>query len=68
MRGARNPSDLHRPRSDGLDSEGDQQTVVDTARRRLELWDIPKDEIGKLEKTGNPGKSLSPEKWCLLIP
>ena len=42
----------------GLDSEGDQQTVVDTARRRLELWDIPKDEIGKLEQTGKPGKSL----------
>jgi len=42
----------------GLDSDGDQQTVVDTARRRLELWDIPKDEIGKLEQTGKPGKSL----------
>ena len=42
----------------GLDSEGDQQTVVDTARRRLELWDIPKDEIGKLEQTEKPGKSL----------
>jgi Cu(I)/Ag(I) efflux system membrane fusion protein len=42
----------------GLDSAGDQQTVVDTARRRLELWDIPKDEIGRLEQTGNPGKSL----------
>ena len=42
----------------GLDSEGDQKTVVDTARRRLELWDIPKDEIGKLEETGNAGKYL----------
>jgi len=42
----------------GLDSEGDQKTVVDTARRRLELWDIPKDEILQLEKTGNAGKSL----------
>jgi Cu(I)/Ag(I) efflux system membrane fusion protein len=42
----------------GLDSEGDQKTVVDTARRRLELWDIPKDEIDKLEQTGNPGKFL----------
>jgi Cu(I)/Ag(I) efflux system membrane fusion protein len=42
----------------GLDSEGDQKTVVDTARRRLELWDVPKDEIQKLEETGNPGKSL----------
>ncbi len=26
--------------------------------RRLELWDIPQDEIDKLEKTGQPGKSL----------
>jgi Cu(I)/Ag(I) efflux system membrane fusion protein len=42
----------------GLDSEGDQKTVVDTARRRLELWDIPKDEIAKLEQSGNAGKSL----------
>jgi Cu(I)/Ag(I) efflux system membrane fusion protein len=42
----------------GLDSEGDQKTVVDTARRRLELWDVPKDEIAKLEQTGNAGKSL----------
>ncbi len=42
----------------GLDSEGDQKTVVDTARRRLELWDVPKDEIQKLEETGNAGMSL----------
>lgn len=42
----------------GLDSEGDQKTVVDTARRRLELWDVPKDEIAKLEQSGNAGKSL----------
>ncbi len=42
----------------GLDSEGDQRTVVDTARRRLELWDIPKDEIGRLERTGEPSRSL----------
>jgi len=42
----------------GLDSAGDQQTVVETARRRLELWDIPPDEIVVLEKTGQPGKSL----------
>ncbi len=38
--------------------DGDQKMVVDTARRRLELWDIPQDEIDKLEKTGQPGKSL----------
>ena len=42
----------------GLDSEGDQKTIVETARRRLQLWDIPSEEISKLEKTGEPGKSL----------
>ncbi len=42
----------------GLDDAGDQRTVVDTARRRLELWDIPKDEIARLEQTGTPGKAL----------
>ena len=42
----------------GLDSVGDQKTIVDTARRRLELWDIPAADISALEKTGQPGKSL----------
>ena len=42
----------------GFDSEGDQQTIVDTARRRLELWDIPQEEISKLERTGQLGKAL----------
>lgn len=41
-----------------LDRIGDQQIVVDTARQRLELWDVPKDAILALEKTGKPGKSL----------
>jgi len=39
--------------------EADQQGVVATARRRLELWDIPKDEIEALERTGEPHKSLT---------
>ena len=43
----------------GLDQAGDQQLVVETARRRLELWDIPRDEIAALEKTGKPSKSLT---------
>lgn len=43
----------------GLDQPGDQQVVVDTARRRLELWDIPQDEIKALERTGVPSKSLT---------
>jgi len=41
-----------------LDKTTDQQTLVETARRRLELWDIPKDAVEALEKTGNPTKSL----------
>lgn len=41
-----------------LDRVGDQRTVVETARQRLELWDIPKEAILALENTGKPGKSL----------
>lgn len=37
---------------------GDQQTVMETARQRLDLWDVPQDEIEVLEKTGKPGKTL----------
>lgn len=36
----------------------DQQTVVDTARQRLEFWDVPQEAIETLEKTGRPTKSL----------
>lgn len=42
-----------------LNRMGDQQTVVETARQRLELWDIPKDAIEALAKTGKPSKSLT---------
>lgn len=38
---------------------GDQRSVVEVARRRLELWDIPEDEIAALEKSGQPRKSLT---------
>lgn len=38
---------------------GDQRSVVEVARRRLELWDVPEDEIDALEKTGKPHKSLT---------
>ncbi len=38
---------------------GDQRSVVDTARRRLELWDIPEEEISALEKSGKPHKALT---------
>lgn len=39
-------------------SNPDQQAVTDTARQRLELWDVPRDTIEELEKTGKPGKTL----------
>jgi Cu(I)/Ag(I) efflux system membrane fusion protein len=42
-----------------LDKLGDQQIVEESARRRLELWDIPKETIEALATTGQPGKSLT---------
>ncbi len=43
----------------GPEQLGDQRSVVETARRRLELWDIPEEEISALEKSGKPHKSLT---------
>ncbi len=37
----------------------DQQIVVDAAQRRLELWDVPKEEIESLEKTGKALTALT---------
>ena len=42
-----------------LDKLGDQRIVEESARRRLELWDIPKETIEALGTTGQPGKSLT---------
>jgi len=39
-------------------SNPDQQVVADTARQRLELWDVPQDTIEALERTGKPTRSL----------
>lgn len=36
----------------------DQQTILDTARQRLEFWDVPQETIDTLERTGRPAKSL----------
>ncbi len=36
----------------------DQKMVLETARRRLELWDVPEDEIDQLARSGQPRKSL----------
>jgi Cu(I)/Ag(I) efflux system membrane fusion protein len=41
-----------------LEGMGDQQVVLEAARRRLELWDVPADEIKALETSGKPSTSL----------
>jgi Cu(I)/Ag(I) efflux system membrane fusion protein len=41
-----------------LEGMGDQQVVLEAARRRLELWDVPADAIKALETTGKPSTSL----------
>ncbi len=37
---------------------GDGQTLSEAARRRLELWDVPQDEIEQLMRTGQSQKDL----------
>lgn len=37
---------------------GSQQSMSVAARRRLELWDVPPDEIDQLVRTGQPHKDL----------
>lgn len=41
----------------GLGDSGD--SLVASARRRLELWDVPGQTIDQLEKTGQPQRSLT---------
>ncbi len=41
----------------GLSDDGD--TLVAAARRKLRLWDIPESEIERLEKAGQPTKTLT---------
>jgi Cu(I)/Ag(I) efflux system membrane fusion protein len=36
-----------------------EPTMVELARQRLKLWDVPDDEIKKLEKTGKPQTNLT---------
>jgi Cu(I)/Ag(I) efflux system membrane fusion protein len=40
-----------------LASNGDD--LVKAARRKLELWDVPEKEIERLERTGEPAKTLT---------
>ncbi|MGG2324835.1 efflux RND transporter periplasmic adaptor subunit, partial [Salmonella enterica] len=37
----------------------DRRIVVESARRRLQLWDVPEATIERLEKTGKPQESLT---------
>jgi Cu(I)/Ag(I) efflux system membrane fusion protein len=41
----------------GMDGAGGD--LVQAARRRLELWDVPSSEIERLERTGKPTKTLT---------
>jgi membrane fusion protein, copper/silver efflux system len=36
----------------------DQQSLAAAARRRLELWDVPQDEIDQMVRSGRPRKDL----------
>lgn len=38
---------------------GNGDTLVDSARRKLELWDVPDKEIERLEQTRRPSKSIT---------
>jgi Cu(I)/Ag(I) efflux system membrane fusion protein len=44
-------------KSGTLRTDGDD--LVASSRRKLELWDIPVDEITRLQKTGKPTKTLT---------
>jgi Cu(I)/Ag(I) efflux system membrane fusion protein len=41
------------------DGTADRRIVVDSARRRLQFWDVPEEAIERLEKTGKMEKSLT---------
>lgn len=38
---------------------GNGEVLVRSARRKLELWDVPQSEIERLERTGQPAKTLT---------
>jgi Cu(I)/Ag(I) efflux system membrane fusion protein len=45
--------------SSNPEGTADRQMVVESSRRRLQLWDVPEGAIERLEKTGKPEKSLT---------
>ena len=38
---------------------GDGDTLVEAARRKLELWDVPRTEIERIESTGKPSRAIT---------
>ncbi len=43
--------------SGGMTNDGDG--LVAAARRKLELWDVPRSEIDRLERTGEPSRTIT---------
>ena len=43
--------------SGGMTADGD--ALVSAARRKLELWDVPRSEIDRLERTGEPTRAIT---------
>jgi Cu(I)/Ag(I) efflux system membrane fusion protein len=41
----------------GMASDGD--ALVAAARRKLELWDVPRSELDRIERTGEPSRTLT---------
>jgi Cu(I)/Ag(I) efflux system membrane fusion protein len=41
------------------DLAGDGDALLAAARRKLELWDVPRSEIQKLERTGEPSRTIT---------
>ena len=41
----------------GMSADGD--ALVAAARRKLELWDVPRSEIDRLERTGEPTRTIT---------
>ncbi|MGC4115994.1 MAG: efflux RND transporter periplasmic adaptor subunit [Myxococcales bacterium] len=39
--------------------EGEGEALVQAARRKLELWDVPKAELDRIARTGQPSKTLT---------
>ena len=55
---ARKASDLMQ-HSSMTESAGNAAQLLEAARRRLELWDLGRDQIDEIERTGKPVKSIT---------